>query len=115
MPAYFPFSVYRNINVGATGAVVKASPGVVSGYYLSNSGAAAVYVKLYNKATAPTEADTPVLTLMLPAGGAANLPPTDSAIGGFTAGIGVRATTAVADNSTAAPGANEVVVNLFYS
>jgi hypothetical protein len=102
---------YSNINLGATGQVVKASEGRLKGYYLYNGGSAARFVKIYNKATAPDENDTPVLTLPLPAGAAANLPTSIT----FSAGISVRATTGVAANDTGAPGSNEVVVNIFYA
>lgn len=115
MPAYAPSRIYRNISLGTTGQVIKAAPGVIVGWFLSNSGAAAAYVKLYDKATAPTEADTPALTIYLPAGAAANVGPGDGAIGPFAAGISARATTGAADNNTGAPAANEVIVNIFYS
>lgn len=104
---------YRSLSLLATGLVVKASPGRLYGWHLSNSGASAAHVKFYSKATAATEADTPLLTVRLAAGGVSTL---DLAPGlGFAAGICVRATTEAADNGTTAPGANEVVVNLFYA
>jgi hypothetical protein len=104
---------YRNLSVGVTGAVAKAAPGRLYGWHVSNAAAAAAYVKVYDKATAPTEADTPVLTLAIPAASAAF-----ATVGpgiAFAAGIAVRATTAIADNSTAAPAANDVVANLIYA
>jgi hypothetical protein len=106
--------IYRSLSVLATGAVVKTGPGALTGYYLSNSGAAARYVKLYDKATAPTEADTPKLTLFLGAAPfVANLHFGDSGPG-FAHGIGIRATTEAADNGTTAPGAGEVIANIYY-
>lgn len=104
---------YRNISVGVTGAVAKAAAGRLYGWHLSNAAVAAAYVKVYDKATAPTQADTPVLTLAIPASGVAF-----ATIGpgiAFAAGISIRATTAMADNSTAAPTANDIVANLFYA
>jgi hypothetical protein len=106
-------AIYRSLSVLATGLVVKASPGRVYGWHLSNSGAAAAHVKFYDKATAATQADTPVMTLRLAAGASYSL---DLGPGiGFSAGIGVRAVTEVADNGTTAPGANEVVANIFFA
>jgi len=106
-------AVYRSLSVLATGLVVKASAGRIYGWHLSNSGAAAAHLKIYDKATAATQADTPVLTLRLAAGASYSL---DLGPGiSFAAGIGIRATTELADNGTTAPGANEVVANIFFA
>jgi hypothetical protein len=106
-------SVYRNLSVGVTGAVAKATPGRLYGYHVSNAAAATAYVKVYDKATAPTQADTPVMTIAVPATGVAFL---DLGPGiAFSAGISIRGTTAAADNSTAAPTANDIIANLFYA
>lgn len=113
IPSNHGCSTYRNINLVATGVAVKATPGVLYGYYMFNNAAAVRYVKFYNKATAPTVGtDVPFLTIALPASSGANL----SFNGGvlFKTGIGIGATTGVADNDTAAPTANDVVVNVFY-
>ena len=106
-------SLYRNINVGTTGANVKGSAGQLYGYYLYNNGTVTEYVKLYDKSSAPTVGtDTPVLTLAIPAGSAANA---HFSMGiAFSNGIGIGGTTAVADASTAAPASNDLVANLFY-
>lgn len=106
-------SIYRNLDTNATGANIKSGAGQVYGWYLSNSGSAARYVKLYNKATAPTVGtDTPVMTIYLPAGAAANVAfPNGLA---FSLGIGIGAVTGVADNNTTAPGSNEVIAHIFY-
>jgi len=100
------------IDVALTGLVVKASEGTLHGFWIANANAAARFLKIYNKATAPTAADTPVMTL--------RLAPTSSnflSISGgirFSAGISMRATTAIADNDVGAPTANDVCANLFY-
>lgn len=104
---------FNHLDLGVTGRIAKASPGRLYGWSVSNANAAAIYVKLYNKATAPTQADTPVMTIRVPAAAAVAF---SSIIGiGFTAGISARAVTAVADNSVAAPAANDVVAALFYA
>ncbi len=110
--AIYTWATYRNLDLKTTGQVIKASAGQVGGWYLANNAGAARFVKLYDKATAPTEADTPLLTIQLPANGAANL----LAVAGidFTTGISARATTGVADNDTGAPTTNDLIVNLFY-
>jgi len=103
---------YRNLDLGTTGQVVKATTGVVYGWYLSNNAAAARFVKFYNKATAPTGGDTPLLTIQLPASSAANVyfgPGIQ-----FAAGISLRGTNLIADADATAPTANDIVVNLLY-
>lgn len=106
-------SVYRNINLGASGVNVKASAGQVFGWYIYNNATSTRYVKIYNKATAPTVGtDVPVLTLGIPAGGAANVEYANGMA--LALGIGIAATTGVADANTGAPAANDVVVNLMW-
>lgn len=110
-------SISRVISAASTNSTsVKGSAGQVYGWYISNTNAAVCYVKLYNKATAPTVGtDTPVMTICVPGsttGGGTNV---EFANGiAFGTGIGLGVTTAVADNSTAAVAANEVVINLLY-
>jgi hypothetical protein len=108
-------SLYRLLAAATTNAnSVKGSAGQLYGWYLYNNAAAAKFVKLYNKATAPTVGtDTPVLTIPLPAGAAANV---FSETGlPFATGIAIAITGAVADADTTAVAANDVVVNLFYA
>jgi hypothetical protein len=106
-------SIYRNLNLTSTGVAIKGSAGQVYGWYLFNSGAAPVYVKLYNKATAPTVGtDTPVMTIALPAGSGANVL---GPIGiPFSLGIGIGAVTGAPDANTTAPSTNQCICNVFY-
>ena len=114
------YATYRNLNLGATGALVAVGPRVIGGWWIYNNAAAARYVKLYNKAVAPTVGtDVPLITLGVPASSAANLMIPNSGggqqgIGGFDSGIGIGATTGVADADTGAPSANDIVLNLWY-
>jgi hypothetical protein len=107
-------SISRTLSAASTNATsVKASAGQVFGYYLFNANAATRYLKLYNKASSPTVGtDTPVATIPIPAGAAANVEFTNGV--GFATGIALALTTGVADSDTGAVAANEVVVNLFY-
>lgn len=105
-------SPYRNLDLGTTGQVVKASAGNLYAVHAINTNASARYLKIYNKATAASESDTPVFTFSLPQGGSNIFLGTAGV--SFATGIGVRATTGIADNDTGAPGSNEVVVNLSY-
>ncbi len=105
-------SIYRNIDLGSTGQVVKASAGQLYGYYIYNNATSVRYLKIYDKATAATNSDTPVMTYPIPAGSAANVAFPNGVA--FASGISVRAVTGVADNDTGAPTTNDVVVNLNY-
>jgi hypothetical protein len=107
-------TIFRLLAAATTNASsVKGSAGQVYGWYLFNTSAATKYVKLYNKATAPTVGtDTPVMTLPLPAGSAANVYFEDGIA--FATGIALAITGAVADADTTAVAANDVIVNLFY-
>lgn len=99
-----------NFNSAATtnATVVKGSAGTLYGITATNTNAATRYLKLYNKATAPTVGtDVPVITIAIPATGSVALP-----IGPmghrFATGIGLATTTGAADSDTAAVAANEV-------
>jgi hypothetical protein len=106
------WNTYRSLDCQPAGVNIKSSAGEVAGWFISNQAGAVRYVKLYDKATAPSSSDTPKLTIAIPANSAANV----IAPAGidFTAGIGIRGTTGVADNDTTAPTANDIIVNLFY-
>ena len=108
-------SVHRLLSAAAANqdsTVVKASAGVLYGIVATNSNAAARYLKVYNKATGPTSADTPVLTLYLPALGGISVPmPTGV---DFSAGISLRATTGAGDSDTGVVAANEIIASTLY-
>lgn len=107
-------AVWRSIAIVATGLVVKASPGQIYSIYAVNLNAAARYLKIYNKATAPTQSDTPVMTIYLPASGAQVNVPIPIYGMEFNAGISARVTTGLADNDTGAPTAAETLVVVGY-
>jgi len=108
----FPYKTYRNINLSTTGQIAKANAGQIFTALLSNTAGSIVYVKLYDKATAPTSSDTPTHTIPLQAN---QTLPWSSVDGiNFTTGISMRASTGVADNDNTAPAANQVIVNIEY-
>lgn len=80
----------------------------------SNSGAAAAYVKLYNKASAPVLAtDVPVLTIKIDAG--ATLPVKFGAVGHrFATGIALAITSGAADTDATAVALAQVKVLTSY-
>jgi hypothetical protein len=111
-------SIFRSLDLDETEEEVKATAGTVYGWYIANTATATRFVKFYNATAANVTVGTttPVLTLPIPGNSsddiAANL------LGGvgiaFDTAITVAATTALADNDTGAPAANDVIINLFY-
>lgn len=107
-------SVSRTIAAATTNAtLVKGAPGFVGGWYFHNAAAYAVFIKLYNSATIPTAgAGTPVMTLGIPAGAAANVDFVRTIP--FNLGIGFTMTKLVADNDATVLVAGDLVLNLLY-
>jgi len=93
---------------------VKASAGTVEEIVLFNTTAAALYVKFYDKASAPTVGtDTPAFTLQVPANGSVIVP---AAIAKpFLNGVAYAITGAVADSDTTAVTAGSITGYLLWS
>lgn len=86
---------------------VKGSPGGIVSINVFNGNAAVRYLKLYNKASAPTVGtDVPLATFPLAIGKERDIAPP----GGidFTTGIAYAITSGIADNDTGAVSANDV-------
>ena len=106
------------ISAASTNATsVKASAGQIFSLCAFNTNAAAAYLKLYNKASAPTVGtDTPVQVYTIPGattGGGFVLPIPVCGIT-FGTGIALATTTGAADSDTGAVAASEVVVSYSY-
>ena len=109
---------YKLVSAATTNATsVKASAGQVYMITASNVNAAARYLKLYNKASAPTVGtDMPVLTLVIPgntAGAGTNIPVPTCGIA-FSTGIAFAITTEATDAGTTGVALSEIVINLAY-
>ena len=103
---------YRSLALADTGVVVAAQKSLLCGWCITNTNAAIRFVKLYNKATAASAADTPVLVIGIPPGATEN----GSVPGGllFSAGISARGVTTLADAGATGNAAGEVATQLFY-
>jgi hypothetical protein len=106
------------VSAASTNATsVKASAGTLYGVVLSNVNAAARYLKIFNKASAPTVGtDTPVINLIIPgnaAGAGSNVHLGDIGVA-FGTGIAFAITTGVALLDTGAVAASEITVTLLY-
>lgn len=92
---------------------IRGSRGELVGWYAQNAAAYAVFIKLYNKATAPTVGtDTPLMTIPVAAGGNSSAYFESGIL--FANGIGMAVTKLVADSDTTVLVANDIVVNLFW-
>lgn len=99
------------------GALVLTGTSGVQAVYATNTGAAAAYVKLYNKATAPTVGtDVPEMVIPVPAavGGVPGVVELTPGFNGyrFALGLGIAITGAAADADTTAVAAGQVKVKL---
>ena len=108
----------RLISAASTNATsIKASAGTLYSLSITNVNAAICYVKLYNKASAPTVGtDTPVLVYGVPgnAAGAGHAVPVPTCGIAFSTGIALAITTGAADSDTGAVAANEVAIGYSY-
>lgn len=107
-------NVSRIATADTNPVVIKATPGRVFGWSVTNLTASPKFVKLYNKASAPNPAaDAPVLRLVVPANGVAAYH-AEKGFAGFTNGIAMLATGAVADTDATALAAGDLVINVFF-
>jgi hypothetical protein len=109
-------STTKLLSAASTNATsVKNSAGQLYNVQAYNLNAAARYLKLYNKASAPTVGtDTPVNVWLIPGGSSAGL--VFEIANGLPCalGIAIALTTGIADSDTGAVAASEVLVNLQY-
>lgn len=109
------FGVAANTNNSTS---VKGSAGVVYSVQVYNNSATIAYLKLYNKATAPTcGTDTPVKVIGIP--GNTSLGGNNVSFGGgtgaaFGTGIGICIVTGIANSDNTAVAANAYVYNIDY-
>jgi hypothetical protein len=106
-----PYSLIGTNSTNAT--VVKASAGKLISAQISNANGSVRYVKVYDKATTPSESDTPIARWAIPASSANYQPDLGDGIA-FANGIAFRTVTGIADSNTTAVAADEIIVNLQY-
>jgi hypothetical protein len=102
------------VNSAATtnGALILTGTSGLQAFYASNIGASDAFVKLYNKATAPTVGtDVPEMVIKVPAGGEKELSPGFNGYR-FPLGLGIAITGLAADTDTTAVAAGQVKVKI---
>jgi len=114
-PAQVGYAISKLISVATTNSTLaKATAGQVYAWCFSNIHATSWrYVKLYNKATAPSPGtDTPVMCIGIPPSSTVEKTFENGVM--FSLGIGFVIVTGIQDSDATSVGANEVAVNLFY-
>jgi len=117
--SYVRNQVYSFIPDATDELLISSKPCWVSWVTIFHLDATPVYVKLYNKATAAAETDTPALRFGCPAnavaanGAGSNIILNEPIY--FSAGLSVRAVSGIADNNDGALTASEVLINIGYS
>jgi hypothetical protein len=114
LPIIAGTQIHRNLDADEDGTlqIAKAQSGVLHGFIVSNSASGTLYLKLYDKATAPLNTDTPAITIPIDPG--LEMLPLPVPVA-FSSGLSYRVTTDLPDNDTGAPGASECTLNLFYT
>lgn len=98
-------------STGTNAASVKASAGTLYGFSLTNTNSSPRFLKLYDKASAPTVGtDSPKFTIAVPRIATATWPQGMA----FTSGIAVAMTTGAGDGDTGGVAATELTGVLFY-
>jgi hypothetical protein len=116
-PAVPATPYFLNSAASTNGNLILTGTSGLQAFYATNTGAAAAYVKLYNKATAPTVGtDVPEMIIPVPAA-VGGVPGVAQVIPGFNGhrfalGLGIAITGGSADNDTTAVAAGQVKVKL---
>lgn len=108
---------FVNSAASTNGALVLTGTSNLSSFYATNEGASTAYIKLYNKATAPTVGtDVPEMIFPVPAAASGVPGVANPNIGfhgfRFALGLGIAITRNAAHTDTTAVGAGEVKVKL---
>lgn len=110
-------SAYHAVAAASNNAAsVKGSAGQVYGWSIYNNAAYPVYVKLYNKATAPAPATDNALLIKvigIQAGTESNYF-NPCGIAGFSSGIGIAAVKDITDTGNTSLAANDCLIELDY-
>jgi hypothetical protein len=111
-------SIFRSLDLDETEEDIKTAAGQIYGMWVTNLATSTRFVKFYNATAANVivGTTTPVLTIGIPGNASDDIAGLFASTMGiaFDTAISAAATTGIADNDTGAPGANEVLINVFY-
>ena len=111
-PAVPATAYFLNSTASTNGALILTGTSGLQAFFASNTGASDAWVKLYNKATAPTVGtDIPEMVIRVPAAGQVELTPGFQGYR-FPLGLGIAITGGSADSDTTAVAAGQVKVKI---
>jgi hypothetical protein len=111
-PAVPATPYFVNSAASTNGALILTGTSGLQAFFASNTGASDAFVKLYNKATAPTVGtDVPEMVIKVPATGQVELTPGFQGYR-FALGLGIAITGLAADTDTTAVAAGQVKVKI---
>ncbi len=111
-PAAPATAYFVNSAASTNGALILTGTSGLQAFFANNIGASDAWVKLYNKATAPTVGtDVPEMVIRVPANGQVELTPGFNGYR-FPLGLGIAITGAAADTDTTAVAAGQVKVKI---
>lgn len=101
---------FRNLAANSTAVAIKGSAGVLWSFNIINLATTDIYIKIYNIAAASVNpaSDVPVMTLLVPTGGAIFQEPA-CALDSLGTAISVRAVTGSGDTNTTAPSTSPII------
>ena len=120
MPNQFGFgalAVHKFISAATTNnTFIKKGGGSVYGFTFYNQGGSPIWVRLFDKASAPVNADISIMSFAIPAAANGGSVTVSLPVGiSFKSGIGFNVTTGGNDGNTGATVANEVFGSIFWS
>lgn len=113
-PTVNPMTIYHVVSSNGTNAAnIKSSSATLYGWSIFNNAAYPVFIKLFNKSTAPIPGtDSPAMTISVQAGVRAD-GDIDAGIA-YPQGLGIAITKGITDLDSSTIAASDCVVDLFY-
>jgi hypothetical protein len=106
-------SVYHLVSAASPNPVnIKASAGIVTGWYIYNSNASPRKVAFHNTAITPTAGSNVYYSLVIPGSSGANVSFPSGL--NFSTGIAITTVTGLTDSDATAVGASDLIINIFY-
>ena len=113
--------IFKTLDLDETAQAIKNKPGAIYGGMITNRATAVRWIKLFDALQSNVVVGTtiPVITWGIPGQTTDTVAAIIGAAGQngiqFLTGISICCTTGFADNDTGAPGANDIICNLFWA
>lgn len=108
------FKTFHLVSAASTNATsLKALPGSVFGWQVTNTNSSARKIAFHNTAGTPTAGASVFFSVLVPGSGSSTFVCNEGIA--FGTGIAITAVTEAADNGTTGVGAGDLVINIFYN